>query len=271
MKNETEGRFPLSCFSKNGGAKMDEIGLATITGLFAGVLGTGVGGIIAVLMRRPGKSLLSFILGFAGGIMISIVCFDLIPEAFAVGGLVYGIMGLILGTFLIAGLDLIIPHFHFFSYDSKGANAHFIRMGILIGLGIALHNIPEGLAIGAGYASKAKLGFGIASIMALQNLPEGIAMAAPLMMGITNKWTVVLYCVLVGVPMGIGTFVGAYIGAISPIYLSLSLGFAGGAMLFITCDQLIPEAHELKKGHTATFGIVIGVIVGIILSSVFKI
>ncbi len=140
-------------------------------------------------------------------------------------------------------------------------------MGILLGLGIALHNIPEGLAIGAGYASSDQLGLELALIMGIHNLPEGVAIAAALDAGGCRKSKTMLITALAGLPMAAGAFIGAMLGIVSPLVLSVSLGFAAGAMLFVTCDELIPNAQNLARGHSATLGFLLGVVTGILIIS----
>lgn len=232
-------------------------------GLLAGVIGTGLGAFTTFFLRKPNNKLLSIVMGFSGGIMISIVCFDLIPEALETGGVVYGIIGLIFGSIVIALLDFITPHAHLLSGND---NFRYVRTGALLGIGIALHNLPEGLAIGAGYAHSTELGLGLAVVISLQNAPEGMAMAVPMYIGRIKPWKIILASTLAGLPMGIGAFLGAKIGIISEHFLSVALGFAGGAMLYITFDELIPESQKIGKGHTATFSGVAGVIIGILIS-----
>ena len=234
-------------------------------GLAAGVLGTGVGGFLVSVLNKPSDRVFSMVLGFSGGIMLSIVSFDLMPEAFEVAGVVWGITGLIVGTALVAMVDFVVPHMHFMSTDCE--SSRFIRAGLFVGLGIAMHNLPEGMAIGAGFISSERFGLGVALLMTIQNMPEGMAMAAPMCRaGVTPLRAGLLAC-LAGVPMGVGALIGATLGSVSPVVLSLSLGFAAGAMLFITCDELIPDAQEFRAGHTGTFGIVAGVVTGIVVST----
>ncbi|MEW6082604.1 MAG: ZIP family metal transporter [Bacillota bacterium] len=235
-----------------------------LIGLLAGVFGTGLGGVAAALIRRPKKRLFSVVLGFSGGIMLSIVAFDLMPEAFRVGGTRWAVLGLISGVLLIALADLILPHMHFFSQDRE--SSRFIRAGALVGLGISMHNLPEGLAIGASYECSSRFGLSIAMLMAIQNFPEGMAMGAPMILGGMRGPSVALLAALAGLPMGLGAFLGQVFGTVSEVFLSVSLGFAAGAMLFITVDELVPGALELQEGHSAIFGIVSGVMTGIIVS-----
>jgi ZIP family zinc transporter len=240
----------------------------TLLGLFAGVIGTGGGGLATMAMRRPRQSTLSLILGFSAGIMLVVIFLELLLEAFKTGGFYQGLLGLAFGIVVLWFLDVIFPHLHFASRE--GSQSRFFRAGVLLGIGIALHNIPEGLAIGAGYASTEDLGMGLTIIMAVQNFPEGIAMATAMLIGGVNHRRALVATILAGLPMGVGAWIGAYIGSISVTFLSLALGFSAGAMLYIVCDELIPDAHLLagEESHAATLGIVGGVIIGLLLSRV---
>ncbi|MCL6613489.1 MAG: hypothetical protein K6U03_02520, partial [Firmicutes bacterium] len=100
--------------------------------------------------------MLSPVLGFSAGIMLAVVAFDLMPEAFAVASIGWGLLGLAAGAGLLAAADLLLPHMHFLSSDEE--SQRFLRTGLLIGLGIAIHNLPEGLAIGAGFGSSLEFG-----------------------------------------------------------------------------------------------------------------
>lgn len=245
---------------------MNYIMEVTLIGLAAGIIGTGSGTVIAFFVRNPSRSLLGFILGFAGGIMLAIVLIDLLPESIEAGSFFLAFIGLIIGTLFILFVDLKIPHIHFF--ETTEELARFIRTGTILGLGIAMHNLPEGIAIGASYVASPALGFTLAVTIALHNIPEGIAMACPLCAGGMRIRWILLYTAMAGLPMGLGAFIGASLGAISPVVLSLSLGFAGGAMLYIIFGELIPGAQNSGSGHSGTFGAVFGTISGILLLSV---
>ncbi len=236
----------------------------TIIGSLVGVIGTGLGGFLVILLGKPSDKTLSAILGFAGGIMTSIIFMDLLPEAFEIGGLAPAIIGLIVGVLLIYVMDVFQPHEHFF--DSSDANFRFIKAGVVLAIGIALHNIPEGLAIGAGYTANSQLGFYLALIILIQNIPEGVAMAAPLYIGGVNRFKVLYITMLSGLPMGLGALIGSAVGNISTYVLAGGLGFAAGAMTFIVFHEMIPSAYELKSGHAPALGAVGGIIVGILVS-----
>ncbi len=244
---------------------MNNILQITLIGLAAGVIGTGSGAVIALFFRNPSRAMLSFILGFAGGIMLAIVLTDLLPESIETGSFYTAYVGLLIGVLFILFLDLKMPHFHFF--ETTEELSRFIRTGTILGLGIAMHNLPEGIAIGASYVASPALGFTLALTIALHNIPEGIAMACPLCAGGMRLRWIVIYTAMAGVPMGLGALIGASIGAVSPFFLSLALGFAGGAMLYIIFGELIPGAQKWGNSHAGTFGAVFGTIAGILLLS----
>lgn len=240
------------------------IGYITITGLLIGVIGTGLGGLLVVLLGKPSDRVLSSILGFAGGIMVSVIFIDLLPEAFKIGGLYPAILGLVFGILLIHSMEIILPHHHFF--DNSNANSHFVKAGAILSIGVALHNLPEGLAIGASYIADSQLGLTLALVILLQNIPEGVAMAAPLYIGGVSKQKVIHITMLSGLPMGIGALIGALVGNVSPFILSSGLGFAAGAMLYIVFSEMFPSAHELGAGYTPVLGSVGGVFAGLLVS-----
>jgi len=241
--------------------------VATVVGTVAGVGGTGMGGVIALQFRRLTGRAYSVVLGFSAGVMISVVAFDLMPEAIHSGGLVVAILGLVTGVILVSLLDLF-PHVHFMSSDRE--SSRFYKTSVIVGLGIAMHNFPEGLAIGAGYTHDITLGMGLALVIAIHNFPEGMAMACPMVIGGVRPFRVLLTTMAAGVPMAVGAFAGSLLGTVSSVMLAGCLGFAGGAMLFVTCDELIPGAQELSSGHSGTFGIVAGVIAGILITSLLR-
>ena len=198
--------------------------------------------------------------------MTVIVFLDLIPEAKLEGNIYTALTGIILGVILIAFMDLKFPHQHInLTTEMCPRDLKYFKAGILLCTGIALHNLPEGLAIGAGFIASRNLGIGLAILIALHNLPEGMAVATALSMADLKEYKVLGITALAGLPMGIGAFLGGFFGVISDMLLSSALGFAGGAMLYIVYDELIPDAHEHTREHFGIVGIMVGVISGIIL------
>lgn len=245
---------------------MNNILNSTLLGFVVGIVGTGAGGSAAFVLKRPSKRFMGTVLGLAGGLMISIVCFELLPEAFNMAGLTCSIAGIIVGVGLVTLIDIMVPYRDFGSKSVQGSS--YIRTGILLGLGVAIHNFPEGLAIGSGLAASTQLGVSLALVIGFHNMPEGIAMATPMIIGGYSRVKIFLVTVLAGIPMGVGAFIGSLLGEISPILVGFCLAFAGGTMLFITCGELIPKSQNVYRGRASSFGIILGIIAGIVLSAI---
>ncbi len=140
-----------------------------------------------------------------------------------------------------------------------------MKGSLLLGISIAAHNFPEGLALGSSFFTTSNLGPILALAMLLHNIPEGLSMAIPLKINKVNPAKIIFYTILTGIPTGMGTFISAYVGSISHIFIALCLSFAAGAMLYITTDEIIPNAKTLHKGRASSIGVVIGFIIGILL------
>lgn len=241
---------------------MEYLFYITLIGLLTGVLGTVGGSLLVLMVKKANCHLLTLVLGISAGLMTIVVFLDLIPEAREVGNIGTTLFGMILGIILITAMDGLFPHTKF----NNRNNGKLLKAGLLLAVGIALHNLPEGLAIGAGYQVDTALGFGLAVIIAAHNLPEGMAIATTLCLAGLRAWSIILISLLSGIPMGIGAFVGGYLGRVSDFTLSISLGFAAGAMIYITFDELIPGAHEKSNGKIAIAGILLGIFVGLIIT-----
>ncbi|OWZ83638.1 ZIP family metal transporter [Natranaerobius trueperi] len=233
---------------------------------------TAIGAIIIALIGRPGQKVLSGLLGFAGGIMIAISAFKLIPEAEEISSTYSAVIGFILGAAMMYLLDKLIPHTHLPGGDevvTEGVSTNsneksVLKTGYLIFLGIALHNLPEGLAIGAGLESNPELGFAIAVAIALHNIPEGMAVAGPLRSGGISWFKVFMLTLFAGLMTPVGAAIGLTIFGISSIFVGLGLAFAAGAMVYIVSDELMPMSHGYHN-HTANTGFIMGFILGFLI------
>ncbi len=151
---------------------MNGILKTTLIGLFFGTFGTTIGGIIGTKIKSPSNKFLSFILAFASGLMIAIVCFDLLPEAFNLSSLPTAFLGIILGIAMMIFCDLLVDKK--FSSNTRFRNNKntLLKTGIIVSIGLALHNFPEGLAIGSGFGASLKLGLSLAIAICLHDIPE---------------------------------------------------------------------------------------------------
>ena len=156
---------------------MNNILHTTLLGLFFGTFGTTLGGIIGVIIKRKSNKFLSFILSFASGLMMSIICFDLIPEAMNISSIPGVILGIIFGIITMIACDIIVEKK--FRQNFNGNNGrkdnkknNLLKTGIVISIGLAIHNFPEGLAIGSGFGASVKLGLSLAIAICLHDIPE---------------------------------------------------------------------------------------------------
>ena len=250
--------------------------------IIAGIGGTGAGGLLIVLIGKRSPSMICSTLSFAGGVMTSIVCFGLIPESIELSGLMTTILGLIAGAIVIMLLNKLIDRLTELKgeklkihatvdelYHEKELLDHrksFIKSGILMITAIALHNIPEGIAIGASNSYDPQFGFLLAIIIALHNIPEGMAIASPLLAGGMKYRTIVLLTALSGAPTIIGGMLGALMGAISDTAISVALSAAGGAMLYVVFGEIIPQSIIMTKNRIVTISSLFGVIIGLMMT-----
>lgn len=241
---------------------MDNLLNITGLGMFFGMVGTTLGGVVGANLKFKTNKIISFVLEFAAGLMTAIICFDLIPEAIILANLGIAIIGIIFGIIGMVICENIVNH----SLKEKSNN--ILKTGIIIGIGLAIHNFPEGLAIGSGFDVSTKLGISLAIAIAIHDFPEGISIAIPMKKGGMTKTKTILLTTLSGVTTGIGAFFGGLIGNISTFWISFSLAFAAGTMLYIVSCELIPESNTIYKGKFASFGNMIGILVGIISKAI---
>lgn len=225
-------------------------------GTVAGVLGTGIGAAIAYITKKGGNRFLSSMLEYCAGLMITVVLLDLLPEAFNHAGLIPVLISVIAGLALMFFAEYIINRKH----------KSYKNMGIVMALGIGIHNFPEGLAIGAGFDTSFVLGMSLLITIMLHDIPEGISMAIPLKLGGTSMNRAVFIACLSGLPMGFGALFGALVGNISRVAVGVCLSVASGAMLYIVLTSLMPESKKIYTGRLSSWFNILGVITGIILS-----
>ena len=251
----------------------------------AGIFGTGLGGLIsAILIKRPSENMTCWLLSFAGGVMTSIVCFGLVPEAFDLSNIVIGMTGLVFGILIIMALSRVVdaitrikgdelklhqtPEGLYHESEIIHSKTRMLRSGILMLTAIGLHNIPEGLAIGAGGSFDLRLGLLLAIMIAIHNIPEGMAIAAPLLTGGVKRRKVVFLTALSGTPTLIGGIIGLVIGGISDTAIALSLSAAGGAMLYIVFAEMLPQSIVMTKDRKASIVSLFGILVGLIVAKI---
>lgn len=246
---------------------MDYLIKTTLIGLFFGTFGTTIGGIIGVCFKRTSNKFLSFILSFASGLMLAIICFDLIPEAMEISNIINVLFGIILGIISMIICDILVQK-KFNNKKTRTINTNsLLKTGIIVSIGLALHNFPEGLAIGSGFGASLTLGYSLAIAICLHDIPEGISMAVPMKNGGMKKSKVIFYVLMSGVTTGLGAFFGALVGGISKQVIAMCLSFAAGAMLYIVSGELIPESNKLYHGRMTAIGNIFGFLLGMLAMS----
>ena len=245
---------------------MESIGIISLYGLIFGMVGTTIGGIIGAFLNIKSNKFLGFVLEFAAGLMTAVICFDLIPEGLEIVNISFCIVGIFIGIAAMILCDKIVNHYC--KESSKLEKNNMLKTGIIIAIGLAVHNFPEGLAIGAGFEASNILGFKLAIAIALHDVPEGISISLPLKTSGSSRKKAIIITTLSGLTTGLGAFFGAIIGNISQTLIGISLSFAAGAMLYIVSCELIPESKRLYKGRFASLGNILGLVVGIIAQQI---
>ena len=242
---------------------MQDVVNTTILGLFFGTIGTTIGGIIGCTIKSNSNKFLSFILSFAGGLMMAVICFDLIPESLGISKISQTIIGIFIGIIIMIICEILVDRkFNTKNNSSYDKKSTLLRTGIIVSLGLAIHNVPEGLAIGSGFDASINLGYALAIAICFHDVPEGISMALPMKNGGMKIYKIMIYVILSGFATGIGALIGAIIGKVSEQIIAICLSFAAGAMLYIVSGELIPESNKLYSGKISTIGNIIGFVIG---------
>ena len=262
-------------------------------------LGTGLGGLIAII-HRPGKRSYGLLMGFTAGVMICLSFLELVKHAWDMAGAWTATIGFGLGATFMFLLDHFAPHIRFGEKEirrasdagideeqpfrrrqrrrfgqidshSQSLDMKLVNTGLLLAIGITLHNLPEGIAVGAGYLHNPKFGLFIAIAILLHNIPEGIATALPLCKGGMHRWDAFKVAFLSGFAEPVGALIASLVLISFENFVPVSLAFAGGVMVFITLDELIPTAREFGHEHYSAIGIILGSLSVFVLSGVFGI
>ena len=284
-----------------GGPKEMVWSIIGITAL-AGMGGTGMGGLVSCLFRKDSSKTVSLLLSFAAGVMTSVVCFDLLAEALhsdgirnSVGLVVIGVLvGYVVIALLNAWIDRNTDHEvahidenHPRTADSLEELTHANHLqehregrqprsglflaGLVMAAAIALHNVPEGMVIGASFARTAQEtllnrgGLTMAIVIGLHNVPEGMAVAVPLISGGMPKLRSVIVTALTGFPTILGALLGFGVGAMGPTALAVSLSFASGAMLYVVFGELLPESILMWRSKLPATATIIGMLTGLVI------
>jgi ZIP family zinc transporter len=237
-------------------------------------LSTAFGSLLGVVIRKPGPKFVGFTLGFSAGVMILVSFVELLPKAIATEGL--GFLGanlaFLAGMAVYFLIDLLIPHDYIGQHDHRegdydlrkeGRPQALERTGLLVALGISIHNFPEGMVTLVGTLGDIQVGVAIAVAIALHNIPEGLAIAAPIYAATRNRGKALFWSLL----SGLSEIAGAGIAAIvlgpflTETVMGVTLAVVAGIMVVISLDELLPAAKAMTSEHTPLIGVLSGMVV----------
>jgi ZIP family zinc transporter len=265
----------------------NNVSFALLLALLAG-LATGIGSIIAYFIRKPKDWQLSLILGFSAGVMVYISFAELLYAAIDKVGFVTANLGFFVGIAFIAVVDILVPHEYkqervensrlsSVSQNKTGQGSHvqptasltveqrsnLRRAGMLIALGIAIHNFPEGLAVFSGAVTGDRaFGLLVAIAIALHNIPEGISVSVPISEATGNRRRAFVYSFLAGLAEPVGAIIGYGIlfAFLTPTLVYSLLAFSAGIMVYISLDEILPTAQLYGKQHFVILGVLAGML-----------
>ena len=246
-----------------------------------GAGGLALGGGLAAMVHSPSDRTVSLLLRFTAGVMLSVVCFDLVADAAGEAEILPVLCWIMIGylcTYLLnCWIDRRAHHTH--SHGDHVHDAHDAHdggelcacghhslhtAGLVLAAAVALHNVPVGMAIGATFAGSAG-GLLSALIIGLHNIPEGMSIAAPLLAGGSRPAGAVGIAALSGLPAILGALLGYGAGTMNPLLLAISLSFAAGAMLYVIFGELLPEAEHLWQNRLSGLSTMLGMLLGMAL------
>ncbi len=273
---------------------MENYMIAFLMTLIAGLC-TAIGGAIAVLSKSDNKTFLSVSLGFSAGVMVYVSMMEIMPKAQTALAVEYGdkmaaiisVVAFFMGMFIIAGIDKLIPHeenpheikhcdgiatsddeneehiCEAMSPEGSNRSSRLMRMGVFTAIAIGIHNFPEGLATFVAALQSPEVAIPVVVAIAIHNVPEGIAVAVPVYHATGSKKKAFMYSFMSGLSEPIGALVGwlLLMPIMSDAVFGIIFAVVAGIMVFISFDQLLPNAREYGEHHHSIYGLVMGMMV----------
>ncbi len=224
---------------------------------------TIIGSLVGFIFKKMSHRFSDIVLSFAAGVMLAAAVLGLVLPSLEYGGkygLIVTVAGIFVGAICLNFIDKLVPHLHkLMGTDTESHDNAGLSKVLLFVLAIAIHNFPEGIAAGVGFGSgNDAQALMIAGGIALQNIPEGMVIIAPMLStGVSPKKTFVC-AMLTGVVEVIGTLLGYFAVSLSSTILPFALAFAGGTMLYVISDEMIPETHAHGSERGATYALLVG-------------
>lgn len=224
---------------------------------------TVIGSLIGFVFKKISHKFSNFVLAFAAGVMLAAAVLGLILPSLEYGGkfgLLISIAGIFAGALCLNLIDKLVPHLHkIMGEDTEAHNNANLSRVLLFVSAIAIHNLPEGIAAGVGFGSgNSARALIIAGGIALQNIPEGMVIIAPLLAAGVSKKKTFICAMITGLIEVIGTLIGYFAVSVATFILPFALAFAGGTMLYVISDEMIPETHAHSSERGATYALLVG-------------
>jgi ZIP family zinc transporter len=226
---------------------------------------TVIGSMLGFFIKKPTHRLNDIILSFAAGVMLAAAVIGLIIPSLDSDNklsILITIVGIICGAICLNLIDKLVPHLHKVTGidgETHPDSTKQISKILLFVIAIAIHNFPEGIAAGVSFGTgNISSAITVAGGIALQNIPEGMVIIAPMLAAGMSKKRTFIIASLTGIVEVLGTFIGYYIVEISTIILPFALAFAGGTMLYVISDEMIPETHAHGNERGATYALLFG-------------
>ncbi len=241
------------------------IGLGLVLATLAG-LSTLIGASAALLAKAPGPRFMAFTLGLSGGVMIYVSFVELLGSSVSVLGFLPAQVAFFLGMGLMFLIDVAIPHEYLAEHVCRTADerqARLMKTGLWFARGIGSHNFPEGRGTLAGAPHNPSVGLAIAIAVAIHNIPEGLAVAMPILAATGSRRKAFTWAALSGLaePVGAGLAAAVLAPILSDRVLGYALAAVAGIMVFVALDELIPVSRDFDRGHWSIFGIIAGMVV----------
>ena len=224
---------------------------------------TVIGAIIGFLFRGISHKFSDIVLSFAAGVMLAAAVLGLVLPSLEYGGkfgILITVAGIFAGAFCLNLIDKLVPHLHkMVGADIESHKSANLDKVLLFVAAIAIHNLPEGIAAGVGFGSgDTAQALIIAGGIALQNIPEGMVIIGPMLAAGVAPRRTFFYAAMTGVVEVVGTLIGFFAVSVSTAILPFALAFAGGTMLYVISDEMIPETHAHGSERGATYALLVG-------------
>ena len=240
----------------------------------AGLCGaTIVGSLIGFMIKELPHKWNDTVLGYCAGVMLAASTIGLIVPAFEMTGHWWLVaIGVMVGALFLNLLDLVTPHLHHITGLDEAEHHHNASLNhvLLFVMAIALHKLPEGMAAGVSMSEGTDGSWAVTLGIALQNVPEGMVVIAPLLVAGVSHARTFLISTVIGLLEVIGVWFGFAMGTASQLMLPFMLGFAGGAMLYVTSDEMIPETHAHGYQKQATYALLLGFMTLVLVERFFE-